>query len=110
MYVISFYTMQWAEMERTLKKVIKSLKRLKKTVDVGLKDSEQKVPITCLFKYHSIKNFELPINNIRIYYKNKRHSFKSPSERLFSILGPMSGCCGTSSLKFLGALLLNKIL
>lgn len=47
MYVISFYTMQWAEMERTLKKVIKSLKRLKKTVDVGLKDSEQKVPITC---------------------------------------------------------------
>ena len=64
----------------------------------------------CLFKYHSTKNFELPINNIRIYYKNKRHSLKSPSERLCSILGPISGCCGTSPLKFLGALLLNKIL
>lgn len=32
-----------------------------------------------------VKNFELPIN-IRIYYKTKRHSFKSPSERLFFIL------------------------
>lgn len=47
MYVISFYTIEWAEMERTLKKVIRSLKRLKKTVNVGLKDSEQKVPTTC---------------------------------------------------------------
>lgn len=47
MYVISFYTIEWAEMERTLKKVIRSLKRLKKTVDVGLKDSDGKVPTTC---------------------------------------------------------------
>ena len=47
MYVISFHTMPWAEMERTLKKVIRSLKGLKETVDVGLKDSEGKVPITC---------------------------------------------------------------